>query len=124
MNPLHVALLVCAPALAYFAVKLFLTENHKLAEKRKNAGKLAATLTAYGLSLIPDFLQCYASNDIEGMFADIEKTAQMFATSPAAVIEELDGVFHNVLNVKLQSTAGRAEIQAALTAATATPPKS
>lgn len=123
MNYFHV-LLAALPFVAYLAVRWFLTENHALAARRKNAAQLAGQLKTWGLSIIPDFLFCYSTNDLEGMFADIERVAQIFAQSPSAILEEFDQVFENVLAAKLQSAAGRAFVQAKLTAANLTPPTS
>lgn len=119
--PLTIGACFIVAALSYPVVRYLVSRYQKLVALRKNAAIVATALASYGLTLIPDFLTCFSVNDPEGMVNDLEKAAHIFSQQPAAVITYLDGVFTNVLRVKLQSNAGRAAVQAALAAAATSP---
>lgn len=109
-----IALCIMAPALAYFLVKWAFQKDTEIENRRKAAAKLAATLKAYGLDRIPNFLFDYSVGDYSGMLNEIHKLAELFNESADLVVKEFDAVFDNVLSIKLATADGRAAIAAKL----------
>lgn len=114
-----IALCIMAPALAYFVVKWLYQKDTEIENRRKAAGKLAATLKSYGLKWLPNFLFDYSVGDYSGMLDEIHKLAQLFNESEDMVVKEFDAVFANVLDAKLATPEGQAMIAAKLAAAAA-----
>lgn len=98
----------------YHLVKWLATKDTEVENRRRAAAKLAAQMTAMGLTKTPEFLIDYSVGDYSGMAMKIKSLAELFAGSPNAVIAELDNVFVNVLNAKLATEAGRTLIAAKL----------
>lgn len=111
---LQVLVLAAIVVLGYMAAKWLFQKDTEIENRRRGAAKLAASLKAYGLSKIPDFLIDYSVGDYSGMAEKMKQLAEMFLAGESAVISEFDAVFEKVLVQKLQSEAGRALIAAKL----------
>jgi hypothetical protein len=108
---LAVALVV---VLGFVIGKWLFQKDTECEERRRHAGQLAATLKAYGLIKLPDFLISYSVGDYSGMANDIKEVAKLLNGSPEAVIKEFDGVFGRVLVDKLATEGGRTLLAAKL----------
>lgn len=104
---------VCVFLLGAIAVKLFFKENKKLANQKRAAIKLATDLSNRGLTLVPDFLNSFAVNDIGQMAEDLEKVVLLLENS-TAMDAEFDQVFANMIKAN--------PVQAAALLAAATKP--
>ncbi len=117
MNPdiLNIVLggILAAIAMYYLARLLFRTDT-AIEDRRKAAGQLAIVLGKLGLKKIPAFLIDYSVGDYSGMANAIVELTKLFLSGEAAVIEEFDEVYQNVLTAKLKTEEGRAYIAARL----------
>lgn len=86
----------------------------RVEERRRAAAKLAAVLMQHGLAKVPDLLIDYSVGDYSGMGCKVIEVTKLFLSGEAAVMEEFQQVFSNVLAAKLRTEEGRAYIQAKL----------
>ena len=86
----------------------------RVEERRRAAAKLAAVLMQHGLVKVPDLLIDYSVGDYSGMGCKIIEVTKLFLSGEAAVMEEFQKVFSNVLTAKLGTEEGRAYISAKL----------
>lgn len=121
-----VALYVMAAALAVLVgrdlVKWLLKEDAKLIALRKNAIALAQKLQGFGMTIIPNMLTEFGTGDVVGLAEEIEKQVVLFLdpkNGDAAVLQELEQTFENVLKAKLATPAGLALVQAQIAALSA-----
>jgi len=115
---LQVIVLALVAVLAWLSAKWLFQKDTVVEDRRRGAAKLAAALTAYGLSKIPAFLIDYSVGDYSGMAEKMKSLADLFLSGEQSVIAEFDTVFEKVLAAKLTCESGRALIAAKLTDAT------
>lgn len=122
-----IALYGMAAALAVLigrdVVKWLLKEDAELVARRKKAVELANKLHTFGLSVLPNMLTEYGTGDYIGLVEEIDRQVVLFLgpNGDAAVLQELEQTFENVLSAKLADPAGLALIQAKI-AAVVNPP--
>lgn len=114
----HLVVLVVLVLMGLVVGKTLFKADSKIEERRRNAAKLAASLTAYGLKRIPAMLIDYSVADYTGMAEKMKALVELGHQGDQAVIGELDSVFDKVLERKLETEAGRALIAAKLSDAT------
>lgn len=115
------ALLVVVPALAFFVVKWLFQKDVELENRRRGAATLASKLSAYGLVRIPAMLVSYSVGDYVTLVEQGKQILNLFLAAEdgdSQLMNELNGVYAKVLANNLSTAAGRATVQAALTAAT------
>ncbi len=98
----------------FLGAKWLFRKDTEIEDRRRGAAKLAASLKAYGLDRIPDFLIDYSVGDYSGMAEKMKQLAEMFLSGKEAVVTELDGVYERVLAQKLKTEAGRALVASKL----------
>lgn len=98
----------------FLGAKWLFKKDTEIEDRRRGAAKLAASLTAYGLTRIPNFLIDYSVGDYSGMAEKMKQLAEMFLSGEEAVVTELDGVYERVLSQKLKTEAGRALVASKL----------
>lgn len=98
----------------FLGAKWLFRKDTEIEDRRRGAAKLAASLKAYGLVRIPDFLIDYSVGDYSGMAEKMKTLAEMFLSGEEAVVTELDGVYERVLSQKLKTEAGRALVASKL----------
>lgn len=127
MTLIEVVLLCLVIAGACVALgKKFFQVDTEIENRRRGAGQLAAALGKYGLKRIPAFLIDYSVGDYSGCGVRIKNLAELFQSGEAAVEDEFDEVFKQVLFNKMQTMEGRAFVDAVLAEAKGTvagPPK-
>lgn len=117
-----IALLVMAPALAFFVVKWLLQKDQELENRRRGAATLASKLQAFGMVRIPAMLISYSVGDYVTLVEQGKQILNLFVEAEdggTQLMAELNGVYAKVLAANLSTAAGRAQVQAALAAATA-----
>jgi hypothetical protein len=114
----QVLVLALVVVVGWLAAKWLFQKDTEVENRRRGAAKLAASLRAYGLNKIPDFLIDYSVGDYSGMAEKMKSLAEMFLAGEQAVVTEFDAVFERVLTQKLQTEAGRALIASKLSDAT------
>ena len=98
----------------FLGSKWLFKKDTETEDRRRGAAKLAASLKAYGLVKIPDFLIDYSVGDYSGMAMKMKQLAEMFLAGEPAVVTELDAVYERVLAEKLKTEAGRALVASKL----------
>ena len=112
---LNIVLLGIFAALGmYYIARFLFRKDTAVEDRRKAAGQLAIVLGRLGLKKIPDFLVDYSVGDYSGMANDIVELTKLFLSGEAAVVEEFNEVYANVLTAKLSTEEGRAYIAARL----------
>lgn len=109
-----VVIVVLIAAVGFLGAKWLFKKDTEIENRRRGAARLAASLKAYGLVKIPEFLIDYSVGDYSGMAMKIKAYAEMFLAGEEAVVKEFDGVFERVLAEKLKNEAGRALIASKL----------
>lgn len=109
-----VVIVVLIAAVGFLGAKWLFKKDTEIEDRRRGAAKLAASLKAYGLARIPDFLIDYSVGDYSGMAEKMKALADMFMSGEEAVVTELDGVYERVLSQKLMTEAGRALVASKL----------
>ena len=112
LNTLVILALIAA--VGFLGAKWLFKKDTEIEDRRRGAAKLAASLKAYGLIRIPDFLIDYSVGDYSGMAEKMKTLAEMFVSGEEAVVTELDAVYERVLASKLKSVAGRALVASKL----------
>lgn len=84
--------------------------------RRKAAGVIAGVLQRYGLVRLSQIFLCYSCGDYSGFFDGLLALAKDFLQGEAAVVAELDEVFHRVFENKLADVKERAYLQSRLDA--------
>ncbi len=112
LNAIVITVLIAA--VGFLGAKWWFKKDTEVEDRRRGAAQLAASLKAYGLVQIPDFLIDYSVGDYSGMAVRIQKLAEMFTSGEEAVVTELDAVYERVLTQKLMTEAGRALIASKL----------
>jgi len=112
LNTLVILGLICV--VGFLGSKWLFKKDTEIENRRRGAAKLAASLKAYGLEKIPDFLIDYSVGDYSGMAMKIQQLAEMFIAGEAVVIAEFDAVYERVLAEKLKVEAGRALVASKL----------
>lgn len=112
LNTLVILALIAA--VGFLGAKWLFKKDTEIEDRRRGAAKLAASLKAYGLNKIPDFLIDYSVGDYSGMAMKMKQLAEMFLAGEPAVVTELDAVYERVLAVKLKTEAGRALVASKL----------
>jgi len=112
LNTLVILALIAA--VGFFGAKWLFQKDTEIENRRRGAAKLAASLKAYGLMKIPDFLIDYSVGDYSGMAVKMQQLAETFVAGETAVITELDAVYERVLAEKLKTETGRALVAAKL----------
>jgi len=107
-------ILVLIAAVGFLGAKWLFKKDTETEDRRRGAAKLAASLKAYGLVRIPDFLIDYSVGDYSGMAEKMKTLAEMFLSGEEAVVTELDSVYERVLSQKLTTEAGRALVASKL----------
>ncbi len=98
----------------FLGAKWFFKKDTEIEDRRRGAAKLAASLKAYGLEKIPDFLIDYSVGDYSGMAMKMKQLAEMFVAGESVVFAEFDAVYERVLTEKLRTEAGRALVASKL----------
>jgi hypothetical protein len=98
----------------FLGAKWLFKKDTEIEDRRRGAAKLAASLKAYGLAKIPDFLIDYSVGDYSGMAMKMKQLAEMFIAGESVVIAEFDAVYERVLTEKLRTETGRAFIASKL----------
>jgi len=109
-----VVIVALIAAVGFLGAKWLFKKDTEIENRRRDAAKLAASLKAYGLVRIPDFLIDYSVGDYSGMAEKMKTLAEMFLSGEEAVVTELDGVYERVLSQKLMTEAGRALVASKL----------
>ena len=109
-----VVITVLIAIVGFLGAKWLFRKDTEIEDRRRGAAKLAASLKAYGLVRIPDFLIDYSVGDYSGMAEKMKQLAEMFLSGEEAVVTELDGVYERVLAQKLKTEAGRALVASKL----------
>lgn len=112
LNSIVIVALIAA--VGFLGAKWLFKKDTEIEDRRRGAAKLAASLKAYGLVRIPDFLIDYSVGDYSGMAEKMKTLAEMFLSGEEAVVTELDGVYERVLSQKLTTEAGRALVASKL----------
>lgn len=112
LNTLVILALIAA--VGFLGAKWLFKKDTEIEDRRRGAAKLAASLKAYGLSKIPDFLIDYSVGDYSGMAVKMKQLSETFLAGETAVITELDAVYERVLAEKLKTEAGRALVASKL----------
>lgn len=112
LNTLVILALIAA--VGFLGAKWLFKKDTEIENRRRGAAKLAASLKAYGLVKIPDFLIDYSVGDYSGMAEKMKALAEMFVSGEEAVVTELDAVYERVLASKLKTEAGRALVASKL----------
>lgn len=107
-------ILVLVGLVGFFGAKWLFRKDTEIEGRRRGAARLAASLKAYGLVKIPEFLIDYSVGDYSGMAMKIKAYAEMFMAGEEAVMQEFNAVFERVLAEKLKSESGRALIASKL----------
>jgi len=103
-NIIIVALIgVCA----WLAAKWLFKKDTEIENRRRAAGRLAASLREMGFKELPDLFIDYSVGDLSGMAYKLGAVAQKMMSGEKAVIAELDDVFVKLLTIKLDSDEGR-----------------
>ena len=101
-------------------VILLFGANQKLEERKRSAQVLAARLRAAGLVLIPELLDDYVVGDVKDAVTRIHELARLVEIGgDDAIMKELDGTFNGMLDAKLATADGPADIKAKVVAALA-----
>lgn len=101
-------------------VILLFGANQKLEERKRSAQVLAARLRAAGLVLIPELLDDYVVGDVKDAVTRIHELARLVEIGgDDAIMKELDGTFNGMLDAKLATADGPADIKAKVVAAQA-----
>lgn len=103
-------ILALIATVGFLGAKWLFKKDTEIEDRRRGAARLAASLKAYGLERIPEFLIDYSVGDYSGMALKMKDLAGMFLSGEEAVITEFDSVFERVLLQKLTTEAGRALI--------------
>jgi len=98
----------------FLGAKWLFKKDTVIEDRRRGAAKLAASLKAYGLVRVPDFLIDYSVGDYSGMAMKMKQLAEMFIAGEEAVVTEFDTVYERVLAEKLKTEAGRALVASKL----------
>ncbi len=98
----------------FLGAKWLFKKDTEIEDRRRGAAKLAASLTAYGLEKIPNFLIDYSVGDYSGMAMKMKQLAEMFVAGESVVFAEFDAVYERVLTEKLRTEAGRALVASKL----------
>ena len=98
----------------FLGAKWLFKKDTVIEDRRRSAAKLAASLKAYGLVRVPDFLIDYSVGDYSGMAMKMKQLAEMFIAGEEAVVTEFDTVYERVLAEKLKTEAGRALVASKL----------
>lgn len=112
LNTLVILALIAA--VGFLGAKWLFKKDTEIENRRRGAARLAASLKAYGLVRIPEFLIDYSVGDYSGMAEKMKNLAEMFMSGESAVVAELDAVYERVLAEKLQTEAGRALVASKL----------
>jgi hypothetical protein len=112
LNAIVITVLIAV--VGFLGAKWLFRKDTEIEDRRRGAAKLAASLKAYGLVRIPDFLIDYSVGDYSGMAEKMKTLAEMFLSGEEAVVTELDGVYERVLSQKLKTEAGRALVASKL----------
>lgn len=110
----QVLMVALIAVVGWLAGKWLFQKDTEVENRRRGAAKLAASLKAYGLAKIPDFLIDYSVGDYSGMAEKMKALAEMFMSGEQAVVSEFDAVFEKVLAEKLKVEAGRTLIASKL----------
>jgi len=101
-------------------VILLFGANQKLEERKRSAQVLAARLRAAGLVLIPELLDDYVVGDVKDAVTRIHELARLVEIGgDDAIMKELDGTFNGMLDAKLATADGLADVKAKVVAAQA-----
>lgn len=112
LNTLVILALIAA--VGFLGAKWLFKKDTEIENRRRGAARLAASLKAYGLVRIPEFLIDYSVGDYSGMAEKMKQLAEMFMAGDDAVVKELDAVYERVLAEKLKTEAGRALVASKL----------
>jgi hypothetical protein len=102
-----VVILVLLAIVGFFLAKVWFQKDTEAENRRREAAKLAAVLTNYGLVKTPAFLIDYSVGDYSGMIHKIADMARLFGEGEEAVVKEFDKVYERILDAKLKTEAGR-----------------
>jgi len=109
-----VVIVALIAAVGFLGAKWLFKKDTEIENRRRGAARLAASLKAYGLVKIPEFLIDYSVGDYSGMAEKMKSLAEMFMSGESAVVSELDAVYERVLAEKLKTEAGRALVASKL----------
>lgn len=110
-----VVIIALIAVVGFLGAKWLFKKDTEIENRRRGAARLAASLKAYGLVKIPEFLIDYSVGDYSGMAEKMKNLAEMFMSGEEAVVSELDAVYERVLAQKLKTEAGRALVASKLT---------
>lgn len=107
-----IALLVCVPLLAFFVAKWLFQKDTEKEQRRLQAAAGASELKAWGLEWAPKLLNCYAVGDYSGLLYEVKQMLDLFVGKDGNkhIMDELEGTFKRVLEIKLATVEGRASI--------------
>jgi hypothetical protein len=103
-NLLIVAL---AGVCAWLASKWGFKKDTEAENRRREAGRIAATLTSMGFTELPEFFIDYSVGDRSGMAFKLSAVAKKLAGGEKAILAELEGAFTKLLDIKLNTPEGR-----------------
>jgi hypothetical protein len=103
----HIVIVALAGVAAWFAAKWLFKKDTEVENRRRAAGRLAATLKEMGFKELPEFFICYSIGDYSGMAHMLAGIAQKMMSGEKAVLAELEDVFGKLLAIKLGSEEGR-----------------
>lgn len=112
----NIIIVVLIGICVWLAAKWLFKKDTEIENRRRAAGQLAATLTGMGFKELPGFFLDYSVGDYSGMFYKLTEVGKKLMGGEKAVLAELEDVFVNLLDIKLNTPEGRAQVKAKLAA--------
>lgn len=114
-----IALLICAPALAYFLAKWLFERDTEKENKKRRAAEVAAIYTKRGLEDIPKQLINYSVSDVSGVIHGFFEFIHKYVMVTNEEVEtQIDRVLTNMIKAAMTTEAGREVVSKAMAAAT------
>jgi hypothetical protein len=114
-----IALLVCAPALAYFLAKWLFQKDTERENKRRRAAEVAAIYKKRGLEDIPSQLINFSVGDVSGVIHGFVDALHKYVMVKDEEVEaQIDRVLTNMVKAAMTTEGGRDVVSKAMAAVT------
>ena len=110
-----VALLICAPALAYFLAKWLFQKDTEKENKRRRAAEVAAIYKKRGLEDIPNQLINYSVADLSGVIHGFVEALHKYVMVKDEEVEaQIDRILTNMIKAAYLTAAGKTVVDKAI----------
>jgi hypothetical protein len=110
----QVVIVVLIGVCIWLATKWLFQKDTEIENRRREAGRLAASLSKLGFRELPEFFIDYSVGDYSGMAWKLGSVAQKLAGGEKAVLAELEDVFRKLLDINLNTPEGRMLVKSRL----------